>query len=50
MEYIAEIHSLSAKFFTDYPHSQYPEIAVKKNRPYSCLLIEYMDDLSLIHI
>ena len=38
MEYIAEIHSLSAKFFTDYPHSQYPEIA-------SCLLIEYMDDL-----
>ena len=45
MEYIAEIHSLSAKFFTDYPHSQYPEIAVKKNRPYSCLLIEYMDDL-----
>ena len=45
MEYIAEIHSLSAKFFTDYPHSQYSEIAVKKNRPYSCLLIEYMDDL-----
>jgi protein AbiQ len=45
MEYIAEIYSLSAQFFADYPHSKYPEIAVKKERPYSCLLIEYMDDL-----
>ena len=35
----------ATEFFTDYPHSQYPEIAVKKNRPYSCLLIKYMDDL-----
>ena len=45
MEYIAEIYSLSAQFFTDYPHNQYPEIAVKMGRPYSCLLIEYLDDL-----
>lgn len=45
MEYIAEVYSLSAQFFADYPSNQYPEIAIKKNRPYSCLLIEYMDDL-----
>jgi protein AbiQ len=45
MEYEAAIYSLSEKFFLDYPHSQYPEIAIKKTRPYSCLLIEYMDDL-----
>lgn len=45
MEYAAEIYNLSAQFFADYPHSQYPEIALKKERPYSCLLIEYLDDL-----
>lgn len=45
MEYAAEIYSLSSKFYTDYPNTQYPEIAVKKGRPYSCLLVEYMDDL-----
>ncbi len=45
MEYIAEIYSLSSQFYTDYPSDQYPEIVVKKGRPYSCLLVEYMDDL-----
>jgi len=45
MEYLAEIYSLSPQFYIDYPHAQYPEIAVKNGRPYSCLLIEYMDDL-----
>ena len=45
MEYIAEIHSLSADFYVDYPGNKYPEISVKKGRPYSCLLIEYMDDV-----
>ncbi|MGN9096861.1 type III toxin-antitoxin system TenpIN family toxin [Flintibacter porci] len=45
MEYIAEIYSLSSKFFADYPHDEYPEITVKKGRPYSCLLIEYIDDI-----
>ncbi len=45
MEYAAEIYNLSPQFFIDYPHSQYPEIAVKNGRPYSCLLIEYLDDL-----
>ena len=45
MEYIAEIHSLSSSFYTDYPSTNYPEISVKKGRPYSCLLIEYINDL-----
>ena len=45
MEYAAGIYNLSADFFADYPHDRYPEIAMKKERPYSCLLIEYLDDL-----
>ena len=45
MEYVAEIYCLSARFFSDYPHDQFPEIATKMGRPYSCLLIEYWDDL-----
>lgn len=45
MEYIAKIYNLSSQFYTDYPHSQYPEISRKKGRAYSCLLVEYMDDL-----
>lgn len=45
MEYLAEVYSLSSQFYTDYPSTQYPEIATKKGRPYSCLLIEYMDDM-----
>lgn len=45
MEYTGDIYSLSAQFFADYPDSQYPEITRKQGRPYSCLLIEYFDDL-----
>ena len=45
MEYLADIYSLTSQFYTDYPRSQYPEIAVKQGRPYSCLLIEYIDDI-----
>lgn len=45
MDYLAEIYSLSTQFYNNYPISQYPEIAIKKGRPYSCLLVEYMDDL-----
>lgn len=45
MDYLAEIYSLTAQFYADYPQSQYPEIVVKKDRPYSCLLLEYMDDV-----
>ena len=45
MDYLADIYSLSSKFYTDYPRAQHPEIAVKKGRPYSCLLVEYMDSI-----
>ena len=45
MEYIAQIYSLSSLFYADYPNNRYPEIAFKKGRPYTCLLIEYMEDL-----
>ncbi|MBE6935609.1 MAG: hypothetical protein E7458_03810 [Ruminococcaceae bacterium] len=45
MEYTVDIYNLSSRFYQDYPHAAYPEIVVKKDRPYSCLLIEYMDDL-----
>ena len=45
MEYIAEIHNLSSNFYMDYPSAEYPEISRKKGRPYSCLLIEYVDGL-----
>ena len=47
MEYTAEIYSLSPQFYTAYPAAQYPEILIKQGRPYSCLLIEYLDDLFL---
>lgn len=47
MEYAAGIYHLSRKFFEDYPHSRYPEIATKNMRPYSCLLVEYLPDLFL---
>lgn len=45
MEYTAEIYNLSQQFYEDYPNSLYPEILLKNNRPYSCLLIEYMSNL-----
>ena len=45
MEFDAEIHSLTVQFYKDYPREKFPEIALKKGRPYSCLLIEYMDDM-----
>ena len=45
MNYLAEIYNLSARFYADYPQTQYPEIVTKRDRPYSCLLIEYLDNL-----
>lgn len=44
MEYLADIYSLTSQFYIDHPQSLYPEIVVKQGRPYSCLLIEYIDD------
>lgn len=45
MECLAEIRNLSAKFYFVYSHSKFPEIEYKRNRPYACLLIEYLDDI-----
>lgn len=45
MEYAVEIYNLSAQFYLDYPKARFPEVSRKKERPYSCLLIEYMDDI-----
>lgn len=45
MDYVAEIYTLTNEFYFDYPHHKYPEILRKKNRPYSCLLIEYREDI-----
>ena len=45
MDYDAEIYNLSQQFYAAYPHAQYPEIVYKQDRPYACLLIEYMDDV-----
>ena len=47
MDYVAEIYNLSSEFYQNYPTNQYPEILVKSNRPYACLLVNYMDDLFL---
>lgn len=47
MDYCADVYTLTSTFYADYPSSIYPEIAIKKDRPYSCLLIEYMDDMFL---
>lgn len=41
MKCTISIYSLSHKFYS----TQYPEIAVKKRRPYSCLLLEYIDGI-----
>ena len=40
MEYDFDICQLSPAFYAAYPAKQYPEIMRKRNRPYTCLLIE----------
>ena len=45
MEYTAKIYHLSSKFYNDYPNIHYPEILTKRERPYACLLIAYMEDI-----
>ena len=44
MNYDVEVCHLSQDFYNAYPESKYPEIMVKDNRPYTCLLIETHDD------
>lgn len=43
MEYDYEVRLLSTDFTAKYPAAQYPEIMVKHERPYTCLLIESKD-------
>lgn len=43
MKYNVEVCQLSIKFYTDYPSTKYPEIMYKKERPYTCVLIDVKD-------
>lgn len=40
MEKIIEIRKLSGAFYKDYPHSEFPEMEFKLDRPYVVLLLE----------
>lgn len=40
MDFDSQIYTLSDIFYNDYPHSGFPEILDKPDRPYNCLLIE----------
>ncbi len=40
MEYDVEISLLSIEFINDYPINIYPELMLKYERPYTCLLID----------
>lgn len=44
MEYEVEIYLLSNKFINDYPQTKYPELMLKEERPYSCLIIDTHED------
>ena len=44
MDFDVEICQLSEEFYKAYPEELYPEIMIKDNRPYTCLLIETHDD------
>lgn len=39
-----EIYKLSAKFYNNYPHNQYPEILEKPTRRYNCILVDINTD------
>lgn len=45
MDLLANVCCLSSLFYADYPYTKYPEIALKQDRPYSCLIIESMEGL-----
>lgn len=40
MKKLIELRKLSTAFYKDYPHSKYPEVESKINRPYIVLLVE----------
>lgn len=45
MEYDYQILKLSDAFYKAFPHSTFPEILMKQERSYNCLLLEIMDEL-----
>lgn len=45
MDFVAQIYGLSPQFYIDYPQSKFPEIPRKLGRPYSCLIIDYFEDI-----
>lgn len=44
MEFDFDILKLSKKFVANYPPNKYPELMLKDDRPYNCLLIETSSD------
>ena len=40
MAKLVELRKLSKEFYKAYPHSKYPEMEAKENRPYVVLLVE----------
>ncbi len=41
MDYDFQLYKLTNKFYNDYPQSQFPELLIKKDRVYNCLLFEF---------
>ena len=44
MNNVFDIYRLSTKFYKDYPKKQFPEILVKQERPYNCIVFEIHKD------
>lgn len=44
LNYDYQVYKLSAKFYQDYPHKQFPEILEKPTRGYNCILIDCHTD------
>lgn len=40
MDFDFELKSLSAQFYIDFPHREFPEILYKDARPYNCIVFE----------
>ena len=41
MDYDFQLYKLTNKFYNDYPTSRFPELLIKKDRVYNCLLFEF---------
>lgn len=44
-DYEYKIHSLSKKFYEDYPIEKFREILKKKTRPYNCIIFKILPDI-----